>query len=214
MNRRESLKALGIGTLSTGVLIEACNPKEDETKAKAAANANAAADQPDRLPNEIERDKKLNEETFFTPHELATITVLGDIIIPKDDHSGSASDAKVPEFIEFTMKDRPSHQVPMRGGLRWLDLKCLNRYNNAFKDCTSAQQMEIVEQIAYLDSKDPEMHPGIQFFDRLRGLVAGGFFSSKIGVADLGYVGNRPNKWTGVPDDVIKRYGLEDVKFT
>jgi hypothetical protein len=65
---------------------------------------------------------------------MATITLLGDIIIPKDDRSGSASDAKVPEFIEFIVKDMPYHQVPIRGGLKWLDLQCLNRYNNAFKD--------------------------------------------------------------------------------
>ena len=66
---------------------------------------------------------------------MATITILGDIIIPKDEVSGSASDAKVPDFIEFIVKDMPEHQTPMRGGLRWLDMQCLNRYEKAFKDC-------------------------------------------------------------------------------
>ena len=210
MNRRESLKALGITTISTGVLIEACKPKDEKTTPAAVAKTDDAS-QPDRQPGEIAREKKINDETFFTSHEMATITVLGDIIIPKDDHSGSASDAKVPDFIEFTVKDRPNLQTPMRGGLRWLDTKCLNRYNNTFKDCTSAQQIELIDQIAYPEHAAADMMQGVAFFDRMRELTAGGFFSSKIGVADLGYLGNKPNKWEGVPADILKQYGLEDV---
>src|SRR5688572_24298848 len=140
MNRRESLKALGVGTLSAGVLLEAC--KTDPKKEAVVKNPENA--ESDRLPVEVERDKKLNEATFFTPHEMATITILSDIIIPKDDRSGSASDAKVPEFIEFIVKDKPEHQVPMRGGLRWLDMQCLKRYNNAFKDCDSRDRKSVV----------------------------------------------------------------------
>jgi hypothetical protein len=166
------------------------------------------------MPIEIERNKRLNAETFFTPHEMATITILGDIIIPKDDHSGSASDAKVPDFIEFIVKDMPDHQVPMRGGIRWLDMQCLKRYNNSFKDCDSKQQLEMVDEIAYPAKAKPEMAQGVAFFDRMRSLTASGFFTSKIGIDDLGYVGNRPNKWEGVPADIIKQYGLEDVGFT
>lgn len=210
MNRRESLKAISIGTLSAGILLEACKTKpKDESILKISEKDSDT----DRLPAEIERDKKLNAETFFTPHEMATITILGDIIIPKDDHSGSASDAKVPEFIEFIVKDKPEHQVPMRGGLRWLDMQCLKRYNNAFKDCNSKQQLELVDEIAYPAKATQEMQQGVAFFDRIRSLTATGFFTSKIGIEDLGYVGNRPNKWEGVPSDIIKQYGLENVNF-
>jgi gluconate 2-dehydrogenase gamma chain len=209
MNRRESLKAIGIGTLATGVLLEACQPgAKDEKTATVPVKA-----RPDRLPEEIEREKKLMAETFFTPHEMATVTALADIIIPKDEHSGSASDAGVPDFLEFIVKDKPEHQVPMRGGLRWLDLQCFKRYNNPFVDCESKQQLEIVEQIAYPGTAGQIMQPGEAFFERLRDLTATGFFTSKIGIADLGYLGNRPNKWEGVPADIIRQYGLEDVSF-
>jgi hypothetical protein len=166
-----------------------------------------------RLPNEIEKEKKLNAEKFFTDHEMATITILGDIIIPKDERSGSASDAKVPEFIEFIVKDMPDHQVPMRGGLRWLDMQCLKRYDKSFKDCDAKQQIEMIDEIAYPKKAKPEMQQGVAFFDRMRSLTASGFFSSKIGMADVGYVGNKPNKWEGVPADIIKQYGLEGVGF-
>jgi hypothetical protein len=209
MNRRESLKALGIGTLSAGVLLEAC-------KTKAKDEEVVGVDSPgndDRFPGEADRDKALNSEKYFTTHEMATITTLADIIIPKDDRSGSASDAKVPDFIEFIVKDKPEHQVPMRGGIKWLDMQCLNRYNNPFKDCNSKQQIELVDQIAYPGKAKPEMQAGVAFFKRMRSLTASGFFTSKIGIEDLGYVGNRPNKWEGVPAEVIKQYGLENVKF-
>lgn len=209
MNRRQSLKTLGIGTLSAGVLLEACKTKTDVDAVAAVDDAATA----DRQAGEEERDKKLNTEKFFSTHEMATITILADIIIPKDDHSGSASDAKVPEFIEFIVKDMPDNQVPMRGGLRWLDMQCLNRYSNPFKDCNTKQQIEMVDEMAYPAKAKPEMQQGVAFFNRMRNLTASGFYTTKIGIDDLGYVGNRPNKWEGVPADIIKQYGLEDVKF-
>jgi gluconate 2-dehydrogenase gamma chain len=203
MNRRDSLKALTIGTLSTEVLLKACKPKEQ--------NADVSGDkkgESDRPQNEIDRNNKLNAEKFFTAHEMATITVLADIIIPKDEKSGSASDAKVPDFIEFMVKDVPDHQIPMRGGLRWLDIQTLNRHGNPFKDCNTDQQLQLVTEIAYPAKAAPEMQQGVAFFNRMRNLTASGFFTSKIGMDDIGYVGNRPNQWNGVPDDVLKQYGL------
>ena len=208
MNRRQSLKTLGIGTLSAGVLLEAC--KTEPKNAAPAVDESAIAD---RQAGEVERDKKLNSEKFFTEHEMATITILADMIIPKDEHSGSASDAKVGEFIEFIVKDMPDNQVPMRGGLRWLDMQCLHRYENPFKDCNTKQQVEMVDEIAYPKKAKPEMQQGVAFFNRMRSLTASGFYTTKIGIDDLGYVGNRPNTWEGVPADIIKQYGLENVKF-
>lgn len=209
MNRRESLKALGLTAVSTGILLEAC--KTDNKKTTAATATTADENIAGREAFEVERNKKLNEERFFTDHEMLTITVLADIIIPKDEKSGSASDAKVPEFIEFIVKDIPSHQVPMRGGLRWLDTQCMNRYNNAFKDATAAQQLEMVNHIAWPENVKPGMEQGVAFFNRMRDLTASGFFTSEMGVKDLGYAGNMPNKWEGVPADVLKQYGLENV---
>ncbi len=210
MNRRESLRALGITSLSAAVLVEACKSKAES---KEATTTGALTGSPDRLPNEIERENALEKEKFFTKAEMATITVLADIIIPKDEKSGSASDAGVPEFIEFIVKDMPEHQVPMRGGIRWTDVTCLNRYGKAFVDCSKQEQTQLIDEIAYPTLAKPEMQQGVAFFNRMRSLTASGFFSSKMGMEDVGYVGNRPNRWEGVPEDDIKKYGLEDVKF-
>lgn len=213
MNRRESLKTLGIGAVATGLLVEAaCHT---DTKKLAENNgAPAAKETPvdeSRKPDEIERDKKLAAEKYFTDHEMATITVLCDIIIPKDDRSGSASDAKVPEFIAFMANDDPDNRTPIRGGLRWLDMQCLNRYNNSFKDCTADQQIELVSMIAYPKKAKPEMERGVSFFNRMRDLTATGFFTSQIGIKDIGYMGNTPGKWEGVPADVLKAHGFDTV---
>jgi hypothetical protein len=216
MNRRETLKALALGTLSTEVLLTAC--KTDSKTNDAAA---VKAGDGDRPQNELDRNDKLTSEKFFDAHEMATITVLADIIIPKDDRSGSASDAKVPEFIEFIVKDMPDHQLPMRGGLRWMDMQTLKRHGNAFKDCTTEQQLQLVKEIAYPGKATPEMQQGAAFFSRMRNLTASGFFSSEMGIKDIGYVGNTPNNWNGVPDDVLKQYSMsysekemnESVKF-
>src|ERR1700749_4955216 len=144
MNRRESLKAIGLGTLSAAAFLEACNNSGQKLAEDSTGNSTASDYDVTRQPKEIERDKKLNDEKFFAEHEMSTITVLSDIIIPKDDRSGSASDAGVPAFIEFIVKDMPEHQTAMRGGLRWMDVQCLKRYDKAFVDCSNAQQVEMV----------------------------------------------------------------------
>ena len=209
MDRRKSIKTLSIGGIATGVIAEACKSGENKPEAAAAEAKEAAGTGINRMPEEKEHEKKvLAEKTFFTPEEIATITILGDIIIPKDDVSGSASDAKVPEFIEYIVKDMPAHQTPMRGGLRWLDMQCLNRYGVAFKGCNHQQQMEMVDRIAWPKKAKPDMSQGVAFFNLLRNLVATGFYTSEMGVKDVGYIGNVPTQWNGVPDDVLKQYKM------
>jgi gluconate 2-dehydrogenase gamma chain len=213
MDRRKSIKALLITTVSAGALAEACNtgekkPATASTDTTTAAEASLNPSGFNRMKEELEHMKELSGKTFFTPEELTTITILGDIIIPRDEVSGSASDAKVPQFIEFIVKDIPEHQTPMRGGLRWLDMQCLTRFGKAFKDCTQPQQIEVVDEIAYPKKAKPEMAQGVAFFTLMRNLTATGFYTSEMGVKDIGYMGNAATQWKGVPDDVLKRYGL------
>ncbi len=207
MDRRKSIKTLLISSASFAVLAEAC--KSDDKKTVTAKDIPVAGDSGlDRMKEEEEYEKQLMANTFFTPDEMATITLLGDMIIPRDEVSGSASDAKVPAFIAFIVKDMPRHQTPMRGGLRWLDVQCLNRFGKSFQHCTAPQQVEIVDMIAYPKKAKPEMQQGVAFFSLVRNLVATGFYTSEIGVKDLGYMGNVPNNWNGVPDDVLKKYSI------
>jgi hypothetical protein len=207
MDRRKSIKTIALSTLSAGLLVEAC---KTETKKTAATTSNEpVADGINRMAEEKEFEEQLkNTKKFFTVDEMATITVLADIIIPKDEVSGSASDAKVPEFIQSIVNEKTEHQTPLRGGLRWLDLKCLNLYGKPFTTCTPAQQIEMVDAIAYPAKAKPEMKQGVSFFNLLRDLTATGFYSTQMGWDDIGYKGNKPNQWNGVPDDVLKQYNL------
>jgi len=204
MDRRKSIKTLLIGAAGTGVLVEACkstDKKEVMASADVALNA-------DRMQEEKDYISKLNAgAAFFTAHEMKVITLLGDIIIPKDEVSGSASEAKVPDFIEFIVKDMPEHQTPIRGGLRWLDMQCFRQFNQSFTDITDQQRLTMVDQIAYPEKAAPDMKFGVSFFNKMRDLVTTGFYTSEMGVKDLGYMGNVPNQWNGVPDDVLKQYG-------
>jgi gluconate 2-dehydrogenase gamma chain len=202
MDRRKSLKLLATGAIAIPAVLDGCTPNDKKVTAATEPTFNL-----DRNPAELKYEKELlAKEKFFTAEEMATIAILGDIIIPKDAVSGSASDAKVPDFIEFIVKDMPKHQIPMKGGLRWLDVQCLNRYEKAFKDCTQQQQIEMVDLIAYPKKAKPEMSQGVEFFKLMRNLTATGFYTSEIGVKDIGYAGNSPTQWNGVPADVLKQY--------
>ena len=195
---------MALGTVSTGVLLEGCKPAENKETATSAPALNY-----DRTPAEMERYNKVMSEKFFDEHEMKTISVLADIIIPKDEVSGSATDAGVPDFIEFIVKDMPHNQTPLRGGLKWLDMQCNKRFEKPFVDCSSQQQIEIVDEIAYPEKAKPEMLQGVTFFNKMRDLTACGFFSSKMGIKDMGYIGNAPNKWDGVPQEILDQYGLK-----
>lgn len=202
MKRRDSLKLIATGALAGTALIAGCKPG-DKKKDIEIPKFNL-----DRAKEEAARDEQLMNEKFFDAHEMATIAVLADIIIPADDVSGSATDAKVPDFIQFIVADMPSHQLPMRGGLKWLDLHCLNTYQKPFVDCNESQRLEVVNKIAYPDKAEPAMKPGVKFFSLMRNLTATGFYTSEIGVKDVGYAGNKPNQWKGVPDDVLRQYNM------
>jgi hypothetical protein len=181
---------------------------------------------------------------FFTPHEYATVLVLVDLIIPKDGRSGSATDAGVPEFMDFIMLDQEERQTAMRGGLAWVDRECERRFDTRFVDCTADQRTAILDDISVSEPAPPkpvtppaaeaappatpaaarvlpgkqavsgapsELSHGIQFFRSFRDLTASGFWTSKMGMADLQYMGNQPVlEWKGCPDEALRKLGVSN----
>lgn len=146
---------------------------------------------------------------FFTRHEYATVRLLVDLIIPKDERSGSATDAGVPEFMDFMMNDQPARQTAMRGGLAWLDRECVNRFDKDFLTSTPAQRTEVLDAISWPGKARPDHAHGVAFFNSFRDLTASGFFTSKMGIDDLQYMGNRfVAEWTGCPPEVLKKLGV------
>ncbi|MDX2247639.1 MAG: gluconate 2-dehydrogenase subunit 3 family protein [Bacteroidia bacterium] len=201
LSRRDSLKFIALGSVGAGMVLTGCEP---ENKTPVHGSEHQHGSQPEGMTLSPE-DQKLMGEKFFTEHELATITVLANLIIPADEHSGNAQDAGVPDFIEFMMKDQPQQQTPIRGGLRWLDVESLKRFEKAFVDCEETQQKQILDDIAWPDSALPENSQGVAFFNRFRDLVATGFWTSKMGIEDLHYMGNVGTVWNGAPPEWLDR---------
>lgn len=149
------------------------------------------------------------QRQFFGDHEWETVRLLVDLVIPRDDRSGSATEAGVPEFMDFMMFDQPGRQDAMRGGLAWLDSESRRRFDRTFVAAADAERRAILDDISWPGRAPPEMSHGVAFFNRFRDLTAAGFWTSKMGIDDLGYIGNvSVRSWNGCPDEVLRRLGL------
>ena len=195
-HRRTILRMIAAGPVAAGFAWTEAEAQEAHQHAQAAQAAAKQTGTPFK-------------PKFFTPHEYATVRMLVDIIIPKDERSGSATDAGVPEFMDFIMGDEPGRQLAMRGGLAWLDRECQNRFDKTFITSTEAERTQVLDAIAWPQQATPAMSHGVAFFNSLRDLTASGFWTSKMGIKDLGYMGNVfVPEWKGCPDEVMKKLGL------
>jgi gluconate 2-dehydrogenase gamma chain len=152
------------------------------------------------------------EPKFFTLDEFQTVNTLADMTIPGDERSGSASDAAVPEFMDFMMADQdttPEARTAMRGGLAWIDAESHRRFGTRFVDCALKQREQLLNDIAWPARARPEMRHGVAFFNSFRDLTASGFWSSEMGVRDLRYQGNTyVPQWTGCPEAALRKLGV------
>jgi Gluconate 2-dehydrogenase subunit 3 len=199
LNRRSMLKVLGAAPAAAGLV---WTEAEAQEAVKAAQKARQAAAKPTAF-----------KPKFFTPHEHATVRVLVDLIIPKDERSGSATDAGVPEFMDFMMIDQPARQTAMRGGLAWIDRECLKRHDSTFLACTAEQRTALLDDIAWPQKTSKELSHGVAFFNSFRDLTASGFWTTKMGMDDLQYIGNVfVPEWKGCPDEAVKKLGLSPTE--
>jgi hypothetical protein len=147
---------------------------------------------------------------FFTWHEYATVTVLADLIIPRDERSGSASDAGVPEFMDFMMVDQPLRQTAMRGGLAFIDHLCEARFDKSFIESTDDERKQVLDDLAFPAKVDPAFAHGAAFSSSFRDLTASGFWTSRMGIEDLQYLGNKPvAEWKGCPSEALEHLGVK-----
>ena len=193
MRRRDALKVLLAAPAATFAWTDA----EAAQAAAAAQTARAATIAKPFVPK------------FFTANEFKLVSLLADIIIPKDERSGSATDAGVPEFMDFMMIDQPARQVAMRGGLAWLDVECQRRFDKIFLNCAETERIAVLDDIAWPSKAKPEFAHGVAFFNNFRDLTASGFWTTRIGIDDLQYLGNRSvARWNGCPPEALKKLGV------
>ena len=205
MNRRDSIKNLTFLSIGAGLLLEGCYGISREKIKRSLTRYEYG-----RTPEEKLYDDKLFAEKFFTNQELFTLDKICNLILPPNEF-GSIRDAEVVQLIEFMAKDIPTYKEPLRNGLIWIDNESKKRFNNLFVDCEITQQVNIFDEIAYYDpNKSISDYPEpVQWFNLLRNLTMTGYFTSEVGINELGYKGNIPNIWDGVPQDVLDQYGLE-----
>lgn len=204
LNRREalaSLLAIPAGLAIPPEMLEraAAHAHEAVEQATQGTPAQGAPTQPARayVPKQ------------FTSDEWRLVRLLVNYVIPRDARSGSATEAGVPEFMDFMLSEYASMRTWMKNGLGWMNAECRKRFGKGFVSCTDAQRREVLDAIAFPKRATPEVKPGVDFFNSFRNLTASGFWSSRIGIADLGYVGNRPvAQWVGTPPEVARKLGL------
>ncbi|PYR02027.1 MAG: transcriptional initiation protein Tat [Acidobacteria bacterium] len=197
ISRRTALQLVGAAPVAAAM---AWTPAEAEQAHTHAQQARAAA----------AKQSKSYKPKFFTAHEYATVAVLVDLIIPKDDRSGSATDAGVPEFMDFMMIDQPQRQVAMRGGLALIDRMCEELFAKRFVACSDEQRRHVLDAIAYTTDVPPARTHAVAFFNSFRDLTASGFWTTKMGIADLQYQGNVfLDEWNGCPEEALNKLGVK-----
>lgn len=202
MNRRESIRSIVLGAMASSLFLESCIDGDTDKAVEKIWDY-----QYGRTPEELEVDRKLLQEKYFEEAELSMITTLANLILPPNEE-GNIEDAGVPEFIEFMAKDYPDFQTPLRGGLMWLNNYCNRTFGLTFIKCSEDQQEKVLDQIAYPDTENEEQLFEVEFFSLIRNLVVTGYFTSEIGIKELGYIGNVPNQWDGVPNHILEKHGF------
>lgn len=208
MDRRKSIQTIILGAGASALAFHGC--KVDGEKTAEELPAVEETKYFGRTPAELERLEKLKAEQVFNEHEMQTIGVLSTVILPPKEPHGGPIEAEVPELVEFMAKDIPEMQNTLLGGLMWMDHKSNTEFGVEFKAATLEQQKQICDQICWHDMEVPldEQPLEIQFFALMRNLTLTGYYTSKVGIADLGYKGNQPNVWDGVPQDVLDQHGV------
>lgn len=147
------------------------------------------------------KDAKLTEPSTpwpltLTPHRRQQVRIAADLILPADGRSPSAGslpiDAFLDEWISAPYPQQREDRVVILSGLAWLDAESRRRHGLDFTRASDAQRRGIFDAIAFKGRIAPDYAKPAQFFARLRALVLGGFYSLPEGMADIGYVGNKP----------------------
>ena len=142
-----------------------------------------------------------------------TTQALCDLIIPADEHSPAASAVGVVDFIdEWISAPYPQQRADREivvPGLRWMDDESRARFGLGFAAISDAQRAQIADDICSASKAKPAFADAARFFAKFRDLTAGGFYTTPVGMKDIGYTGNVPlEKFEGPPLAALKKAGL------
>lgn len=191
--RREVLRNIAASVTLGGMSMEAAQHVHEHTAA-------------------VKKRTGVYKPRLLNAHEYATVRRLAELIIPADDVSGSAVEAGAPEFIDLIASHNEELGAQITGGVAWLDRFSEKRHNKRFVETAPGEQTAMLDAIAFRKNATPETSQGIAFFDWMRRLTADAFYTSPIGVKDIGFKGNKGMTTFVIPAAAIeyatKRSGL------
>ena len=129
-------------------------------------------------------------------HQRAILRLAADLMLPADAHSPSGGTLPLDAFLDEWISAPYPAQQQDRGlilpGLAWLDAEAGRRFGQDFVAASDTQRRAVFDAIAFRDKIQPGYEQPAQFFARLRALMLAGFYSLPQGMADIGYLGNKP----------------------
>lgn len=218
LSRRGALRL--IATTAAAVPVLGCSEKKVE---KVVETASEPVDPPPQKPVDLAAPRTATDPDLLNPtvpwefvleeKELATLAVLCDVIIPADEHSPAASQLGaqhyINEYVSAPYDSNKADLVTVRGGIAWLDSESRKRFEREFVELSGTQKKAICDDIKWEESAEPEFKAAARFFSKVRNLTATAFYTTDEGMADIGYVGNKPTaKFAGPPKAVLQKLGL------
>ncbi|MEP6764741.1 MAG: gluconate 2-dehydrogenase subunit 3 family protein [Gemmatimonadaceae bacterium] len=218
IKRRDALKAMA-ATAALATLVDAC-AAPDGTPGASTASTSAAGGTgtyaPGKGPRGTPSDPfiigaKVTWPLLLTPQEMTTLTAMADTIIPADEKSPSASKVGAQNYINevASAPGRTNDLTLIRGGVMWINGESMSRFNKPFHQLSDTERAAICDDICFVPKAKPGFVAGAVFFDRVRDLTAGGFYTTPEGWKDIGYIGNVPTeKFAGPPPELLAKLGL------
>ncbi len=220
VSRRSALKRIAAAVFAGGIAAR-MDPLEAQHVHQAVANAKGALEKYD--------------PGFFSNHHWMTVRRLAELIVPADETSGSAVDAGAPEFIDLLCRQNEDLANIYYGGLGWLDAEMRGRYGKTFISAEESDQREMLDAIVaeeqrladkssyggghygrfhdYQASDRSDLGAGVKFFDWVRKMSIDAFYTSPVGIKDIGYMGNGAYSSYKVPQEAID-YAMKRSPFS
>jgi hypothetical protein len=208
VSRRNLFRIVGATAISAELLAGQTTKKDAPAQhVMGGMSAEAVAANPRSLnggPNYVPK--------YLKPHEFKTLRHLGDLIMPADSTSPAASEAGAAEFIDFLCSRNEDLAHIFDGGLAWLDQYMIHNYGADFLSSKPAEQTAVLDLAYGTRGGAPEVAGGAQFFTWARNMVVDAYYTSPVGVKDIGYKGNAVRSSFSVPQEAVD-YALKRSPF-
>lgn len=214
MSRRDAIRAIALALTAGGSgMMSPADAQHVHAATAAGRGANGAY-----------------ERKLLTAHECETVAKLAALIVPKDEKSGSAADAGTSDFIDLLCSQNPELAAIYSGGILWLDGEMRRRHGKTFLAASEAQQTAMLDDLVAAERVENErrergggiagdgpyshfaeygvekpgvLGPGIRFFGWVRNMSVDAYYTSPMGIKDLGYVGGGALSEYVVPKEAI-----------